>query len=150
MPYKTSIYLDEVTERILAARDPELSTHRRHGRRSQLLREFARRYDEICQNDLPQLAEDEWKVIIEAGKGWATDENTAAASVLVGAVLDACRRAPGGSALVKKLLNLSAAERIAVVDFVERYWAAKAKNESTPAFRSADTKRERNGKTAHP
>jgi hypothetical protein len=148
MPHKTSIYLDEVTERILAARDPELSTHRRHGRRSQLLREFARRYDEICQNDLPELHDDDWEVILEAGKGWTTDENPAPASVLVGTVLDACRRAPGGAALVKKLLNLTAGERIAIVDFVERYWAAKAKNEALPSPSRTDAKRER--KAAHP
>lgn len=150
MPHKTSLYLDEVTEKILAARDPELSTHRRHGKRSQLLREFARRYDEICQSDLPELEDDDWRIIIEAGKGWQTNDSPVSTAMLFGAVLDSCRGASGGPVLVKKLLNLTAGERIAIVDYVERYWAAKAKDETPPSPRRSEAKRERNGKAAHP
>ncbi len=132
MAHKTSLYLDEVTEQILAARDPEVSGHRRNGRRSQLLRQLAKRYDEICQKDLPKLSDDQWQIILDAGRGWTADENQSPTSVLVGTVVEACSRVPKGNELVKKLMQLSVGERIAIVDYVERYWVAKAKKETLP------------------
>jgi hypothetical protein len=131
MPRKTSIYVDANSEAILAARDGARSEIRRHGRRSLIFRELIRRYDDICRRaDPPDLTEPEWNVLVEAGERWA-EQTDIDAGVRWGRLL----AVPGrNERFLKKLLELGPAAQIAAVDYIERYWAAKSRNETLPAL----------------
>jgi hypothetical protein len=126
MARKTSIYVDDLADKILAARDGEKTATRRHGRRSQIFREMIRRYDEMCRNDVPELSEAEWDLLLQAGSNWATTDINGA--VRMGALFGAAT----DSALLKRLLALSSGQRFALIDYIERYWAAKARGEAIP------------------
>ena len=129
MGRKTSIYVDSAGDSILAARDGAVSQVRRYGRRSLLFRELIRRYDEICR-DPPDLAEAEWSTLIAAGKTWEgqTDINASARwAHLLGAL-------NGNDALARRLRDFGLAHQIAIVDYVERYWAANARRDTIPAL----------------
>jgi hypothetical protein len=125
---KTSLYVDSAGDSILAARDGAVSAVKRYGRRSLLFRELLRRYDEICRNP-PDLTEAEWSKLIAAGKTWheQTDIN---ASVRWAHLLGAVK---GDARLVGRLGGLGLAHQVAIVDYVERYWAAKARRDTIPA-----------------
>jgi hypothetical protein len=137
---KTSIYVDSAGDSILAARDGAVSVVKRHGRRSLLFRELLRRYDEICR-DPPDLAEGEWRVLIAAGKTWEdrTDRTDINASVRWAQLLGAVT---GNNRLAARLGALALAHQIAIVDYVERYWAAKARRDTTPALPARNGARE--------
>jgi hypothetical protein len=139
MPRKTSIYVDANSEAILAARDGARSEIRRHGRRSLIFRELIRRYDDICRRaDPPDLTEPEWNVLVEAGERWA-EQTGIDAGVRWGRLL----AVPGrNERFLKKLLELGPAAQIAVIDYIERYWAAKSRNETLPAFPGRNGARE--------
>jgi hypothetical protein len=128
MARKTSIYVDETTDKILAARDGEKTTTRRHGHRSQIFREMIRRYDELCRNDVPDLTETEREVLLQAGSTWATSNDNGNGAVRMGSLFGAAT----DSALLKKLLGFSSGQRFALIDYIERYWAAKARGEAFP------------------
>jgi len=124
---KTSLYVDDAGDSILAARDGAVSEVKRYGRRSLLFRELLRRYDEICR-DPPDLSDAEWRLLVAAGETW--DDKTSINSGvrwtrLLGAV-DQNER------LARKLRKLRLAHQIAVVDYVERCWAAKARRDALP------------------
>lgn len=126
---KTSLYVDSAGDAILAARDGAVSGVKRYGRRSLLFRELIRRYDEIC-HDPPDLAEAEWSTLVAAGKSWdgQTDIRASARwAQLLGAV-------SGNDRLARRLRDLGFAHQIAVVDYIERYWAAKARRDPLPAL----------------
>ena len=127
MGRKTSLYVDSAGDAILAARDGAVSGVKRYGRRSLLFRELIRRYDEICR-DAPDLAEAEWSALVAAGKSWdgQTDIRASARwTDLLGAV-------SGNDRLARRLRDLELAHQIAIVDYVERYWAAKARRDPLP------------------
>jgi hypothetical protein len=134
---KTSLYVDSAGDSILAARDGAVSGVKRYGRRSLLFRELIRRYDEICR-DPPDLAEADWTTLVAAGKAWGgqTDINAAARwAHLLGAV-------SGNDVLARKLRALGLAHQIAIIDYVERYWAAKARRDTLPPLPARDGTRE--------
>ena len=133
---KTSIYVDSAGDSILAARDGAVSLVKRYGRRSLLFRELIRRYDEICR-DPPDLADAEWSVLVAAGKAWdgQTDINAGARwAHLLGAVR-------GNDRLAGKLRELGLAHQIAIVDYIERYWAANARRDPLPPLPAQDDAR---------
>jgi hypothetical protein len=122
---KTSIYVDAAGDSILAARDGAVSGVKRYGRRSLLFRELLRRYDEICR-DPPDLSDAEWSLLVAAGETWdgKTDINAGVRwAQLLGAV---------DAPLAQKLRGLRLAHQIAVIDYVERCWAAKARRDTLP------------------
>jgi len=134
---KTSLYVDSAGDAILAARDGAVSGVKRYGRRSLLFRELIRRYDEICR-DPPDLADAEWSVLVAAGKAWdgQTDINAGARwAHLLGAVR-------GNDRLAGKLRELGLAHQIAIVDYIERYWAAKARCDILPPLPARDCSRD--------
>ncbi len=124
---KTSLYVDSTGDAILAARDGAVSGVKRYGRRSLLFRELIRRYDQICRNP-PDLADGDWTLLVAAGKAWdgQTDINASARwAHLLGAV-------SGNDHLSRRLRDLGLADQIAIVDYIERYWAAKARRDTPP------------------
>jgi len=143
MGHKTSLYVDTVGNSILAARDGAVSEIKRHGRRSLIFRELIRRYDKICRNP-PDLTASEWSVLVDAGETWdgKTDID---AGVRWGRLLGAANRK---DRLLKKLLELGLAHQIAIVDYIERYWAAKARRDTLPPLPGRDGTRESVGARA--
>lgn len=137
MGRKTSIYVDSAGDSILAARDGAVSQVKRYGRRSLLFRELIRRYDEICRNP-PDLADAEWTVLVAAGEAWErqTDINASARWAHLLGALD------GHDGLARRLRELGLAHQIAIVDYVERYWAAKARRDTLPTPPARDATRE--------
>jgi hypothetical protein len=133
MGRKTSIYVDTVGDSILAARDGAVSEIKRHGRRSLIFRELLRRYDEICRA-APDLTAAEWRVLVEAGETWdgKTDID---AGVRWARLLGVANRQ---ARLLKKLLDLGLAHQIAIVDYIERHWAAKARHDPLPPLPTGD------------
>ena len=83
-----------------------------------------RRYDAICRADVPDLEAAEWMTLLQAGAIWADGDVDGEARV--GRLFTAV--APNRS-LLKKLGGLTTGERFAVIDTIERYWAAKARGE---------------------
>jgi hypothetical protein len=128
MARKTSLYLDPAGDSILAARGAAAAAIKRHGRRSLILRELMRRYDEICRGDPPDLTDAEWSALVEAGETWHS-ETDIDAGVRWARLLDAANR---NEPLGQKLLALGPAHQIAIVDYIERYWAAKARHDLLP------------------
>lgn len=131
MPRKTSFYVDDVSEAIVAARDVAPSSVRRLGRRSLLFREVLRRYDAICRTDLPALSSEEWSLLLTAGAGWAAESVTV--STRLGLLFGAAHAA-GLEPLIRKLVTLTAGESTALIDFIERHWAAKARGDAPPTI----------------
>lgn len=137
MARKTSLYLDADTETILSVRDGAPIEQRRLGRRSQLLRAFVRRYAEVCERDLPALGRADWKFVIEASR----DRNRPPVlgepgepRTFVGLLLEACHRA-GRTDLAERLSTTTHGQRIALLDAVERHWAALDRGETPPPLR---------------
>lgn len=140
---KTSVYLDGSTRKILSAREGVPPEARRHGRRSRILRDLLIRYDEICRRDLPNLTTDEWKVLIAAGRVWASTAEGLLAPPPIPSLVDTVNRVspdqvdPAARAkLLPKLLHLSCGQQVAAVDYVERYWAATERSEVPPPIPS--------------
>ena len=136
---KTSIYVDSAGDSILAARDGAVSMVKRYGRRSLLFRELIRRYDEICR-DPPDLAEADWSILVAAGRTWdqQTDINAGARwAHLVAAV-----NGTGNDGLAERLRGLGLAHQIAIVDYIERYWAANARRDPLPPLPAQEGTRE--------
>jgi hypothetical protein len=131
MTRQTTVYVDNGAIEIVADRDGETTSTpaaRRHGRRSLIFRELVRRYAEICRQDVPQLTEAEWTALLQAGANWTKDTDVSG-DLRTGSLF---RAAGSNDRLLKKLLALSAGERFAVIDFVERYWAAKSRGDVLP------------------
>jgi hypothetical protein len=140
---KTSIYVDSAGDSILAARDGAVSGVKRYGRRSLLFRELLRRYDEICR-DPPDLADAEWSMLVAAGKTWDGQTDIRAStrwSHLLGAV-------NGNDGLARRLRDVGLAHQIAIVDYIERYWAAKARRDTLPPLPTRDGTRAAGGERA--
>lgn len=132
---KTSFYLDETIEGILAAREGAPAPSRRHGRRSQTIGTMLRRYDELCHADIPDLTHEDWHTVIEAGRTWSVPTESGSTSVLLTTLAEAGSRRPASqqhTALVEKIMGFTTGQRIAIVDFVERFWAAKDRGAATP------------------
>jgi hypothetical protein len=85
------------------------------------------RCDEACPTDLPELIESEWNILVDSGESWGLDDIDG--RVRFGRLMTAAAR---NERLLKKLFVLGQAHRIAIVDFIERYWAAKACHEDAP------------------
>jgi len=83
-----------------------------------------RRYDAICRADVPDLEDAEWMTLLQTGASWADGDVDGEARV--GRLFTAV--APNRR-LLKKLGGLTTAERFAVIDTIECYWAAKARGE---------------------
>jgi hypothetical protein len=143
MGRKTSIYVDAVGDSILAARDGAVSEIKRHGRRSLIFRELLRRYDEICR-DPPDLTAAEWRVLVDAGETW-DGKTDIVAGVRWARLLGVANRK---AQLLDKLLALGLAHQIAIVDYIERYWAAKARRDALPPLPAGDGPRESVGARA--
>ena len=128
MARKTSLYAGETEGAILAARDSErTSKSRRHGRRSLIFRELIRRYDQICKGDVPDLTESEWGTLLPAGEAWGQEDIDS--DVRIGRLLAVARK---NERLQKKLLSLRIGESVALIDLIERYWAASARGDALP------------------
>jgi hypothetical protein len=125
---KTSIYVDSAGDSILAARDGAVSQVKRYGRRSLLFRELIRRYDEICR-DPPDLTDADWTTLVAAGQTWDSQTDIKA-SARWAHLLDALN---ADDDLARRLRDLGLAHQIAIVDYVERYWAAKARRDTLPS-----------------
>jgi hypothetical protein len=137
VPRKTSLYVDEQSEAIVAARDVAPQAARRHGRRSLLFREVLRRYDAICRTDLPSLGATDWSVLLPVGANWVHE--AVGVSARLGSLFGAAHSA-GREDLIRRLMGLGGGQSTALIDFIERYWAAKARGEeppSIPAFPAA-------------
>jgi hypothetical protein len=130
MAGKTSLFLDDSSERILSSRDSAPNASRRLGLRSQILREVLRRYDDICSAALPELPDEEWQFLTESARTWTGSIETA--TTRLASLCDACQR-QRRERLFKKLMGLTVTERVALVDLIERYWAAKARGERPAA-----------------
>jgi hypothetical protein len=135
-PWKpTSILLDDATKAILDERDPVTRSDdgvpfaaRPQGNRSLIIREALRRYDEICRKEMPALAAEEKKLLREAARAGPA----APGATSFGILLDAVRRqSPAGEQLMMRILSLSSAQQVAVLDDVERYWAGKRREETS-------------------
>lgn len=148
---KTSVYLDTATRRILAAREGAPVETRRHGRRSRILRDLLIRYDEICQRELPRLSTAEWKLLVQAGRVWAATAESLLSPPPIPSLVDTVNRTPASegetvrAALLKKLVDFTSGQQVAVVDFVERYWAAMERGSSPPALPSEGANGSRDG-----
>lgn len=130
---KTSLYIDTADEAIAAARDAHpVPASRRAGKRSAIFRELLRRYDEICRGDCPGFSDEDWTTLVSIGREWGKRDVSSA--VRMATLIEAA----GDDRLLKKLLGMRVAQRIAVVDFIERYWAARARGEEPPSFPSED------------
>lgn len=131
MARKTSLYIDTADEAIAAARDAHpVPASRRAGKRSAIFRELLRRYDEICRGDCPAFSEDEWATLVSVGREWGKRDVSSA--VRMATLIESA----GDERLLRKLLGMRVAQRIAIVDFIERYWAARARGEAPPSFPS--------------
>ena len=134
--------MDSAGDSILAARDGAVSGVKRYGRRSLLFRELIRRYDEICR-DPPDLTEAEWSMLVAAGKAWDAQTDIKASARwahLLGAL-------NGNDRLARRLRDLGLAHQIAIVDYIERYWAAKARRDPLPPLPARDGTREPEGES---
>jgi hypothetical protein len=142
MARKTSLYVDAAGDAIIDARNSDRSPGiRRHGQRSQIFRELLRRYDEICRTDVPELAESDWGVLLAAGSDWIGKEGIDAGVRIARLLTAASARKDEG--LMKRLFDLGPAHRIVVVDFIERYWAAKKRGDTPPDLPSVSYETER-------
>jgi hypothetical protein len=119
-PLKTSIYLDEETKQILAAREVGPGT------RSEVIRSCVMRYAETCRRERPDLTVAEWRTVVEIlNPKWLAAGHSA---IHVPATLEDVGTTTG-KALGKKTKDMFFSELVAIVDEAERYWAAKASGE---------------------
>jgi hypothetical protein len=141
---KTSLYVDSTGDSILAARDGAVSGVKRYGRRSLLFRELIRRYDQICR-DTPDLTDGEWSTLVAAGKTWDGQPDINASARWAHLL----RTVNDNDGLARRLRDLGLAHQIAIVDYIERYWAAKARRDTPPPLPARDgTARPREGERA--
>jgi hypothetical protein len=143
VPRKTSFYLDDDIEAILAAREGAPPKTRRHGQRSKLITLLLRRYEEVCQEDLPKLTPEEWRTILDASRSWsALAAENATSSVLITTLVEATKRLPAAEQnkeLVQKVVAMTPGQRLAITDFVERHWAALERGDAAPPVPGAKT-----------
>jgi Arc/MetJ-type ribon-helix-helix transcriptional regulator len=138
----TSILLDDATKALLNERDPVPragdgvpTMARALGNRSEIIREAVRRYDEICRKELPALTMEEKRLLREAGRRGPPPGPTS-----FGILLDEVRRQGAeGEQLMMRILALSSAQQIALLDDVERYWAGKRREEALRAAHAASS-----------
>jgi len=146
MARKTSLYVDATGDSILAARVGAPSVIKRHGRRSLIFRELIRRYDDICRSDPPDLTDAEWSALIDVGQTW--NGETAMDIEAGGRWARLLVAAKPNESLVGKLLDLRLARQIAIIDYIERYWAAKARHDPLPPLPGRNGTRESLGPRA--
>ena len=131
---ETSFWTDKKTLQLIQER-----TQRS---RSETIRDIVKRYVEVCRRHRPDLERKEWYLIVDAFNGTIIDEQFAlpnlAAQIEDAIALDDAdkRHAVDGEALLRKLRNLTYAEKLAVVDIVDRFWADVARKGGA----STDTK----------
>ena len=129
MARQTTFYVEAAALAIVAARDGETAASSRPaGRRSLVFRELLRRYDVVCRKDVPQLADADWTTLLPVGASWSGQ--TGVNSELRMASLFTA--AAANERLLKRLGELAAGERVAPIDFIERYWATKARGGALP------------------
>jgi hypothetical protein len=117
---KTSIYLDDETKQILAAREVGPGT------RSEVIRACVTRYAEICRREKPDLHPQAWQLIFAVlDAKWLAAGHS---PIHVPATL-ADSSKPGAKALGAKLGEMFFAELVAVLDEAEQHWAAKGRGE---------------------
>jgi hypothetical protein len=129
MARQTTFYVDAAALAIVAARDGETAAvGRRNGRRSLVFRELLRRYDVVCRRGLPALATADWTTLLPVGESWVgkTDINS---DLRMASLFTA---AAANDRLLKRLSELADAERVALIDLIERYWVAKTRGVALP------------------
>jgi len=129
MARQTTFYVDAAALAIVAARDGETaSTGRRNGKRSLVFRELLRRYDIVCRRDVPELGAADWATLLPVGESWVgkTDINS---DLRMASLFTA---AAANERLLKRLGELAAGERVALIDLIERYWVAKTRGATLP------------------
>jgi hypothetical protein len=123
-PLKTSIYLDQATKTIIAARQIGLGT------RSEVIRSCVERYDEICRRECPALTDVEWRFLFSVlNESWLASRPSP--SYVMAAIDDYQEKDdqpyPADLDMHKLLVKVKEmffTEFVAIVDEAERYWAA--------------------------
>jgi len=123
-PHSISLYL---TPSAIEALGDRTSGNRD---RSAVASRMLERYAEACRRHLPDFSESEWNLLRDALNGW-TAEPAASVAWLVMGVADAIKLGEladkwevDGAALLARLEQLDYAGCCAVLDAVERWWAA--------------------------
>jgi len=125
-----SIYPSAALDRALDARmDPRGEEGLRS--RSSMISMMADRYHALVERHMPRLELAQWLLIFDALNGcWMLDNASGAANGLPLEIADADRLSGAGEkwgvdgqALASQLAQLGFAERIAIVDTAERFWA---------------------------
>jgi hypothetical protein len=105
------------------------------GGRSGIIARALDRYAEVCRRHIPDLSVPEWTLIMDSLRG-TIHEPAAMISVLEHGIADSlhldkldAKHGVNGEALLAKLRKLGYAERVAICDVAERYWAAVARGE---------------------
>ena len=131
---RISIYPGPEMARVIGERKRDESTL------TQTINAIVDRYGEICARNRPQLTEGEWMAVCDCCNGtWF-----APASTLVGSVLTNVEDTPeladkwdiDQPALQRKLAALSYCEQVALVDMIERFWAAGSIDNATEQLRN--------------
>lgn len=122
MAERVTIYLNDDTAQLVAARE-------QLGRSATIARMLGR-YQEICRRRLPELSRDEWCLIADSLNGALSDPPQSVAWSIHG-IEDSVRLdqidakwSVDWPALRERLQALDYAQLVAVVDLVERFWAA--------------------------
>ncbi len=104
--------------------------------RSDAIRRILHRYAEVCRRELPALSVPEWKLCMDALNGTILWDRVESISWLVHEVEDALRinklgekHGVDGPALLAKLADTTYAQRLAIADTAERFWAAVSRGE---------------------
>jgi hypothetical protein len=121
-PFKTSFILDEPSLAILVDRERSAEVQLgRGGKRSDLIRELLRRYDEMCRAELPALSRDERTTLLEAGRAIRGPGDA------LRSLFEGLRRHAEGDKILQRMKGLSATQQVAILDFVERELARQSK-----------------------
>ena len=126
---KISITLDDESLARLAVR-----THD-DGARSEMIQRIVSRYEELTRRDLPKLSVGEWRLCADALNGTWLRESWSIAGVWL-EIADGIKMnmldekfEVDGPALIEKLGKFTFGQTVALVDTVERYWAAVSRGE---------------------
>jgi len=124
MARKAAVYLSNEIEMAIEA------MYKDKPKTSEAIRVFAERYLAMVANHTPELATREWCLIFDAYNGCMTSgDPNALAAMLPISIQDSLpdglseKWDADGQALVAKLAALNFAERIAVIDMADRFWA---------------------------
>lgn len=131
MPERQTLYYSDETVKLVRAYGEAVS-------RSALLARMLDRYAEVCRRAMPSLAAPEWELVAQALKE-RPQESASLIAVVWASIEDTVRRQELDkkgkvdlAGLLERLKAMEYAQLLAVVDFCERYWAAKAAGEKLP------------------